>query len=216
MFELEKAVKEITALANKHPSLRETASQLRNRLGSFKNQLEYAQMFIKGVRKAEAVEMSAAGQIRHVMRRFQSFAVDHKIDVTNETSSDCKTPQLPPAVYSGVILNLYTNALKAVLSAASSIRAPRVSLTAWNEDGNHFLEVCDNGVGIPPQLRKRIWDPLYTTTSSTGNPLGSGMGLGLSLVRHVIQDLGGKIELRDKATEGFTTCFRVTFPLKMV
>src|SRR5215216_3165241 len=91
------------------------------------------------------------------------------------------TPSLTPAVYSGVILNLYTNALKAVLSAASSIRQPKVSIRAWNENGKHILEVSDNGVGIPPQLGKRIWDPLYTTTSDTGNPLGSGMGLGLSL-----------------------------------
>jgi len=213
MFEMERAVKQIAALAHKHASLREVAGKLQERLAAFKNQLEYAQMFMKGVRKAEALEMSAAGQIRHVLRRFQSFAVDHKIDVRNETPSECRTPALPPAVYSGVVLNLYTNALKAVLSAASSIREPKVVLKAWNEDGNHILEVCDNGVGIPPQLRRRIWDPLYTTTSSTGNPLGSGMGLGLSLVKHVVQDIGGKIELREESREGFTTCFRVTFPL---
>lgn len=213
MFEMEKAVKQITALANKHASLREMATTLSDRLSSFKNQIEYAQMFVKGVRRDEAIEMSAGGQIRVVLRRFQSFAVDHRIDVTNETPSNCKTPALPPAVYSGVILNLYTNALKAVLSAASSIREPKVALKAWNEDNKHILEVCDNGVGIPPQLRKRIWDPLYTTTSNIGSPLGSGMGLGLSLVRHVVQDIGGKIELRDKPAEGFTTCFRVTFPL---
>lgn len=125
-----------------------------------------------------------------------------------------QTPALLAPVYSGVILNLYTNALKAVLAAVSSIRDPKVTIRAWNAPEAHYLEVSDNGVGIPPELRKRIWDPLFTTTSDTGNPLGSGMGLGLTLVRQVVEDVGGKIELADDPPPGFNTCFRVVFPLE--
>ncbi len=47
----------------------------------------------------------------------------------------------------------------------SSIRDPNIVIRAWNERGAHYVEVSDNGVGIPPELKKRIWDPLYTTTS---------------------------------------------------
>lgn len=158
--------------------------------------------------------MSAAGQIRHVLKRFESFAADHGIEVTSESSSQVQTPPLSPAVYSGVLLNLYTNALKAVLAAASSIRHPKIAVRTWNERGRHYLEVSDNGVGIPPELRKTIWDPLYTTTSDTGNPLGSGMGLGLTLVKQVVEDSGGKIELADDPPPAFNTCFRVVFPLE--
>jgi len=149
-----------------------------------------------------------------VLKRFQSFAADHGINVTWDAPSEVTTPALPPAVYSGVLLNLYTNALKAVLAATSSIRDPVIAIRAWNERGTHYLEVSDNGVGVPPDLRKRIWDPLYTTTSDTGNPLGSGMGLGLTLVKQVVEDMGGKIVLFDDAPPGFNTCFRVVFPLE--
>jgi signal transduction histidine kinase len=214
VFEMENAAEEILSLSKKHPTLKSVAAELERRLDAFKAQLAYAQMFIQGVRDNEARAMSAAGQIRHVLKRFESFASDHGIEVFGEASSDTKTPLIMPAVYSGVILNLYTNALKAVLSATSSIRKPKILIRAWNEDGNHILEISDNGIGVPPQLRKRIWDPLYTTTSDTGNPLGSGMGLGLSLVKHVVEDSRGKIRLVEEPPPGFKTCFRVVFPLE--
>lgn len=212
VFEMEKAAQMVSSLAKKHRDLQDVAAELERRLATFKGQLQYSQMFLNGVRRNEAVPMSASGQIRHVLKRFESFATDHGIKVTWDAESRVRTPSLPPAVYSGVLLNLYTNALKAVLAVTSSIRDPKVAIRAWNERSRHCLEVSDNGVGIPPELRKRIWDPLYTTTSDTGNPLGSGMGLGLTLIRQVVEDTGGKIILADDPPPGFTTCFRVAFP----
>jgi len=214
VFEMDKAIDVVTSLVRKYPDLKDTAVNLKNRLSTFKGQLEYAQMFLNGVRRDEAVRMSAAGQIRHVLKRFESFAIDHDITVNSEVPAKAETPALPPAVYSGVLLNLYTNAIKAVLAGSSSIREPKVQIRAWNESRNHYLEVSDNGVGIPPGLRKRVWDPLYTTTSDTGNPLGSGMGLGLTLVKQVVEDVGGKIHLIEDAPDGFNTCFRVVFPME--
>ena len=214
VFEMERAVKQISSLAKRHPDLQEVSAGLNAHLNTFKGQLEYVQMFLAGVRKTDAVRMSAAGQIRHVLRRFESFAMEHGVDVTTEAPAQTQTPPLSPAIYSGVLLNLYSNALKAVLSVASSIGHPKIAIRSWNERRSHYLEVSDNGVGVPPELRKRIWEPLYTTTSDTGNPLGSGMGLGLTLVKQVIEDAGGRITLADDPPPGFNTCFRVVFPLE--
>jgi signal transduction histidine kinase len=212
VFEMEQAVGVIRSLSKKHAELKGVVKELDSRLDAFKGQLEYSQMFLRGVRSDHTSRMSAAGQIRLVLKRFESFAVDHRINVTWQAAPDVRTPALPPAVYSGVLLNLYSNALKAVLAAASSVREPRVAIRAWNADGTHSVEVSDNGVGIPPEVRKRIWDPLFTTTSDTGNPLGSGMGLGLTLVKEVVEELGGKITLVEDPPPGFHTCFRVVFP----
>jgi signal transduction histidine kinase len=214
LFEMEKAAKAVSSLAKKHAGLEGVADSLNQHLSAFKGQLQYVQMFLEGVRRGEAVRMSAGGQIRLVLKRFESFAVDHGVAVSSEASSQVQTPPLSPAVYSGVLLNLYTNALKAVLAVAASIRDPKIAIRAWNDKTTHYLEVSDNGVGVPPDLRKRIWDPLYTTTSDTGNPLGSGMGLGLTLVKQVVEDAGGKILLMDDPPPGFNTCFRVIFPLE--
>jgi signal transduction histidine kinase len=214
VFEMEKAVKMISSLAKKHASLAHVATELEQSLGSFKDQLQYSQMFLEGVRRDESVALPAAGQIRHVLKRFGGFAKDHGVEVTSECASDLQTPPLSPAVYSGVLLNLYTNALKAVLGASASIRDPKVSIRAWNDGRVHCLEVADNGVGVPPDLRKRIWEPLYTTTSDTGNPLGSGMGLGLTLIKEVVEQAGGKVQLLETPPPGYQTCFRVEFPLR--
>lgn len=214
VFELQSAARIVRSLAKKHPGLRDVAARLERRLTAFKEQLQYAQMFIQGVRTREPVAMSAAGQIRYVLDRFGSFAKDHGIEAVWEAPSSVKTPAISPAVYSGVLLNLFSNALKAVLSTTKTIRNPKVSIRAWNEKGHHYLEVSDNGVGIPAAIQGRIWEPLFTTTSDTGNPLGSGMGLGLPLIKQVTEDAGGRIELAKTPPPGFNTCFRIVFPLE--
>jgi signal transduction histidine kinase len=214
VFEMERAAEIVRALARTNPALKEIADELDKRLAAFRGQLQYSQMFLSGVRRNEAQPLSAAGQIRMVLQRFETFATDHGIKTSWEAPSSVITPALPPAVYSGVLLNLYTNALKAVLAVSSSVEAPTIAIRSWNERGSHYLEVSDNGVGVPPELRKRIWEPLYTTTSDDGNPLGSGMGLGLTLVKQVVEDTGGKIGLVDDPPPGFNTCFRVVFPLE--
>jgi signal transduction histidine kinase len=63
---------------------------------------------------------------------------------------------------------------------------------------------------MPAEIWERIFDPLFTTTSSGNSPLGSGMGLGLSLVNEVVRHSGGKLRLVDPPA-GFSTCFRVQF-----
>ncbi len=211
--ELEEAVATVGRLAKKHPELKEVSTTLTERLQRFEGHLDYARLFVQNVRSPKEKPVSAAGQVRQILRRFESFASDRNITVTNELSPDVMTPPLPVTAYSGVLLNLYTNALKAVTAAQSSLKKPRITFRGWNEKGKHIIEVADNGIGIPPDLQKRIWEPLFTTTSDVGNPLGSGMGLGLTIVKQVVAELGGSVSLVSRPPPGFTACFRVVLPL---
>ena len=152
--------------------------------------------------------------MRFVIGRFRAFAEDRKIDVRCEIEKGVMSPAIPVSAYSGVLLNLYTNALKAILSVRASVSKPQIVFRGWNEDAKHIVEVLDNGAGVPPEMRKRIWDPLYTTTAYPENPLGPGMGLGLTLVRQVVKDLGGTVVLLPNAPAGFSSCFRVTFQMR--
>lgn len=212
VHDLEQAVAQVRSLARKYPELAKTASDLSHRLDNFQDYLNYSRLFVQNVRNPKEEPLSAAGQVRYVLNRFKAFADERGIKITHDVSNNVKTPPLPVTVYSGILLNLYTNALKAVIAAESSIRKPRVTIRAWNERGNHIVEVADNGVGIPPDMRNRIWEPLYTTTSDIGNPLGSGMGLGLTLVKQVVAEFHGSIILVPEPPPGFTTCFRVVLP----
>jgi signal transduction histidine kinase len=67
------------------------------------------------------------------------------------------------------------------------------------------LTVADNGIGIAPEVRRRLFDPFFTT-----KPPGEGTGLGLSLSYEVVvNELGGAIEVASTAGEGATFTVRV-------
>lgn len=212
LHELEQASREIKTLARKHSGLKSVSEQLETRLETFRGYLNYSRLFIRKVGSDDLKSFSAAGQVRHVISRFGTFADQRGIAVDCEIGRDVAAPVVPLTAYSGILLNLYSNALKAILSVESSVKNPRITFRGWNEPGKHIIEVLDNGVGVPPEMRRRIFDPLFTTTSDPTNPLGTGMGLGLSLVKQVLNELKGTIKVAEPAP-GFTTCFRVTLPL---
>ena len=211
MASLKEAIDEVTKLARRHPSLGQVAETLDRSYTAFKGHVEYTSTFIDSVQNGISSKFKAAPQVRRIIEKFASFAKDRGIDVKGEVAFDVDVPAMPVTVYSGILLNLYTNALKAIIAAKTTAAQQRIVFRGWNDSKWHTIEVLDTGIGIPPNLRKRIWNPLFTTTSRLNNPLGSGMGLGLSLVKQLIMQVGGRIELVD-APAGFTTCFRVEFP----
>jgi CheY-like chemotaxis protein len=69
-----------------------------------------------------------------------------------------------------------------------------------------IIEVIDNGVGVPPALRERIFESFYST-----KPDGKGSGLGLAICRNIVARHGGRIELHSTVGQG--TTFRVLLPI---
>lgn len=86
------------------------------------------------------------------------------------------------------------------------------SLTALEDGGDlagltglTALDIADDGPGIPPEIRGRLFEP-YTTS----RPIGQGMGLGLAISRKILLDHGGDLELLQTSEAG--TTFRLLFP----
>lgn len=207
---LEQASNVLSRLWRRYPQLKEHAQLVADSKSSMDSLLEYARSFIDAAQTSRATAFKAAPQIRRVISTLQRFADQRQIAVKIEVDSSLEVPPMPVTVYSGVLLNLYTNALKAILALKQSRREALVVFRARNDSRGHVIEVLDTGVGIPPDLRSRIWDPLFTTTSRMDNPLGSGMGLGLTLAKQLVVGFGGRIDLVDPP-QGFSTCFRVRF-----
>jgi len=75
---------------------------------------------------------------------------------------------------------------------------------AWSESGRLFLELRDEGPGVPAEIRERLFEP-FVTRGKKG-----GTGLGLAVARRFIEDHGGSIGL---APGGPGACFRLSLPL---
>jgi len=95
--------------------------------------------------------------------------------------------------------NLVDNALDAVADGG------RVTVTGRVENGKVVVRVTDNGSGIPAAVQSRIFDPFFTT-----KPVGKGTGLGLDIVRRLVDRNNGLIEVD---SEPGRTEFRVTLPV---
>jgi predicted ATPase/signal transduction histidine kinase/tRNA A-37 threonylcarbamoyl transferase component Bud32 len=107
-----------------------------------------------------------------------------------------------------VILNLVSNALYAVEARQGVLGqgfTPRLEVKTCNLKERFEIRIRDNGGGIPPSVREKIFTPFFTT-----KPSGDGTGLGLSISYDIITSSGGKLEF--SSLEGETTEFVVVLP----
>jgi signal transduction histidine kinase len=100
-----------------------------------------------------------------------------------------------------VLANLLDNAVK------YTPRGGSISLDARADEGAVVLEMRDTGVGIPADDVPRIWDRLYRADASRSE---RGLGLGLSLVRAIVEAHGGRVAV--SSTPGAGSAFTLTFP----
>jgi len=97
-----------------------------------------------------------------------------------------------PAELNQIVLNVIDNALKAAGAEGRVVVSTRI------EGGELRLTVADDGPGIPPEVRARVFTPFFTTRVG-----GEGTGLGLAIARRIVQDHLGRIEV-DCPPEGGT------------
>ena len=213
LTDLEATQIELESLAQDHSSLKDSAVKLGKRIVSLQDFTNYVSVYIEGTRKQSATKFAIKPRITQVMRLLGDYARERGIKVDVSVESGLESPHVPVTLYNGILQNLFTNALKAV-SARRGTEKMSIAFRAWNEKYWHYLEVSDTGIGIPKPLEKFVFDPLFTTTDKNVDPIGSGMGLGLSLVRRGVETFGGKIELVS-APPGFITCMQVRLPLSI-
>jgi signal transduction histidine kinase len=180
----------------------------RDRLDGY---IRYTRLYTDSLRTNETNPFSALGQIEWVVESFGDIAKSRGIGTVIDCDEDLLTPKIPVAMYSAILLNLYTNATKAVIARTTDELDPLIRISAWNDPRYHNLSVEDTGVGIPVQFRRRIWDPFFTTTSRVNSPLGTGMGLGLSLVKDLVMRVGGRAEVVE-ADSPYSTCILISIP----
>lgn len=208
---LQKSRTTLLRAAKAHPVLARDAAAIGQHIATLKDFAIYSRAYIGASTQPPARRYAARPRIQQVARVFGPYAAERGITIAIDVTRDVLAPDVPVALYNGMALNLYTNALKAVAARVGDDER-RISFRAWNDGTVHVLMVADTGVGIPASFRERIFDPLITTTSSNSDTLGSGLGLGLTLVRRAVESFGGKVAVVD-APPGFSTAVEVRLPL---
>lgn len=100
-----------------------------------------------------------------------------------------------------VITNLVKNAIQSIPSEQEN---KSVEVSVFSENNFVKIEVKDNGHGVSEENKKRIFEPKFTTKSS-------GMGLGLPIIKKIIENYNGTITFESEANRG--TTFIVSFPI---
>jgi len=101
------------------------------------------------------------------------------------------------------LIRVVTNLVKNAIQAIPKNKTPKITVRVFSEGDNVVLTVEDNGNGIVDENKSKVFEPKFTTKTS-------GMGLGLPMIKNIVETYNGSITFVSKEDEG--TTFKVTFP----
>jgi PAS domain S-box-containing protein len=129
------------------------------------------------------------------------------IEIVREYQPDMPPVLCSPSEVEQVVYNLLTNAAQAMGAPSGSGRASRLILRVFRDDSSGVIEVEDNGPGMGEDVRKRVFEPMFSTKAP-----GEGTGLGLAVAYFIVVN-SYKGEILVESEQGRGTRFIVHLPL---
>ncbi len=137
--------------------------------------------------------------LNETLELLEPMLKSRKIEVTTDLTEDPIMVHGDPDQLKQVFLNLLENAISAMKGLGKVFIASRAGAATAQ------IIVEDNGPGIPPEHREKVFDPFFTTSPE-------GTGLGLAICRNIVRDHGGDITLQSAVPRGAR--FVVELPLE--
>ena len=130
----------------------------------------------------------------------KSKNIDFRVNIEDDISLT-----LDKDLLKQVLLNLIINGIEAMPEGGKLT----INCLKYNKNNNGYalIEVIDTGTGIKKEEMERIFEPFYSTKHDKSN-----RGLGLSLSRDIIKQMGGHIELESKI--GYGSTFKIFLPIR--
>lgn len=139
--------------------------------------------------KAVAADDDVADTVRQVV--FLLRVAHPDIDFEVELPPEAMTARFDRRLISQALTNIVKNATEAIGAVpAAELGRGRIMVTAQRLGQEIVIDVIDNGIGLPKENRARLLEPYVTTREK-------GTGLGLAIVGRILEEHGGKLELRD-------------------
>lgn len=169
-----------------------------------KNILDFSKIE-EGKKEYEFVETDVAQLVLQRIENFRKDEVQKGIKIHAVISEGIPRLYVDQDALSQAFNNLLDNALK----FSADIKEIYVNLK--KDEENVVLEVMDKGIGIPQDELNKIFDKFYQGRNALRQS-AKGAGLGLTLVKHIIEAHGGKISVKSRIGQGST--FSLIFPIK--
>lgn len=186
--------------------------------------------FVRDAKESADLIFSSLGRAQTLIQSFKQLAVDQTSelrrcfelpgyvdDIMASLASEIKPARVSVSVecpekfefdsYPGLFYQIFTNLVfNSLIHGFAGRGDGNITITILRKDEDLRIEYRDDGVGVPPDLAVRIFEPFYTSRPGKG-----GSGLGLSTVYNIItQNLGGEIEAIIEPGEGLG--FLITIP----
>ena len=102
------------------------------------------------------------------------------------------------------MIRIVTNLIKNAIEACELLDDPLIQVNIKMKNKKVIIDINDNGMGISKEIKPKIFEPNFTTKTS-------GMGLGLGMVKNLVNSYGGTISFKSKIKLG--TSFLISFPI---
>jgi signal transduction histidine kinase len=148
--------------------------------------------------RPEPLEPVVEGALSAALR---SQTISSRVTVQREMAPDLPLALVDVQLLHVALSNLFTNALQAMPQGGDlSVRIERERLAG---SPRLQLSISDTGTGMSPEVQRRIFEPFFTTRAT-------GTGLGLPIVRRIVEGHSGEVEVR--STQGRGTTFTLRLP----
>jgi len=169
-------------------------------LGSIQEQVDYINKIIADLQdfarplKPEQVEVNLCTVIPQLV---STVKVPKNVDAHTECDPNLPKIKTDLTFLKRILVNLAINGIQAMPTGG------KLTIKANQDSGNIIITVADTGMGIPDEIKPKIFQPLMTTKAK-------GQGFGLAVVKRLVETEGGTISFESKVGEGST--FKITFP----
>ncbi|CUH77396.1 sensor histidine kinase [Tropicibacter naphthalenivorans] len=175
--------------------LRKTASQMQEMIRSLGDHVRLDREVELNETTADALVDKAMTLLEQEIKE-RNAVITRQFDLGN-TPIYCRPPQITQ-----VLQNLIANAMK-----YSGERTPEIHITVRCDADHHIIfDVADNGIGVPPDFRKKIFEPFKRAPGANQQ---AGTGLGLATCRKIVGRHGGTIKCDSVVGEGTTISFKL-------
>lgn len=173
------------------------------RLTNLVNQLQNLARFDSEKNKLNLSEVNIETLIKNIVYNNQGRALEKNINIA--CCLESVSIYLDKVKISQVIVNLLSNAIRYTNNGGE------IYIRAYRESNNIKIHFKDNGIGIPQERLNYIFERFYRIDESRNKDTG-GIGVGLTIVKSIVDLHKGKIEVKSKINEGSE--FIVTLPIK--